>query len=323
MATGTASSYREHFKYFVRFCLLYGLTAFVFDPTEPVVVWFAVWLARSCNPRVIRTYLSGVKYHLMGAGVLRQGVWEAWGKLPRVLKGIKRLHPTPVDRKLAIEPHMLVACLRFVTVSQPLGLCVWAAVLLCFFGFLRKSHVCVQGHSLLLPTALLLRRHVEIDLANYQIILTINFSKTLQFGEKQHILYIKGHRGCCLDPVYWLGRYFAMVPAPPDSPCFVIPTGDGRLQPLSYAIFVSTLKRWLTEAGFDAAKYSGHSLRRGGATTAFKAGVEPLFVQQHGDWSSDCWLLYIGFSREQKQRVSLGMLAFCMEKGLAMPVGGY
>lgn len=318
IGTGTASAYREHFKYFVRFCLLFGLVACMFEPSETVIVWFAVWLARSCNPRVVRTYLSGVKYYLLGAGVLKPGVWEMWAKLPRVLKGIKRLHPTAITRKLAIEPHMLVACMKFVPFAQPLGLCIWAAVLVCFFGFLRKAHVCVQGQSLTLPTALLLRKHVVVDLINYQLIVTIQFSKTMQFGERTHVLHIKGLKGCILDPVYWVGRYFVTVPAPPDSPCFVVPGANGVLQPLTYSLFVSHLKKWLTAAGFNAADYSGHSLRRGGATTAFKAGVDPLFVQHHGDWSSDCWLLYIGFSKEQKEKVSLGMLAYCVKQGLAV-----
>jgi hypothetical protein len=32
-------------------------------------------------------------------------------------------------------------------------------------------------------------------------------------------------------------------------------------------------------------RYSGHSLRRGGATSMLKAGAEPLNVSRHGRWA--------------------------------------
>jgi hypothetical protein len=35
----------------------------------------------------------------------------------------------------------------------------------------------------------------------------------------------------------------------------------------------------------DRRRYSGHSLRRGGATSMLKAGAQPLNVSRHGRWS--------------------------------------
>ncbi|MGH3244704.1 MAG: hypothetical protein ACRDOI_00600, partial [Trebonia sp.] len=32
-------------------------------------------------------------------------------------------------------------------------------------------------------------------------------------------------------------------------------------------------------------RYSGHSLRRGGATSMLKAGAQPLNVSRHGRWA--------------------------------------
>ena len=35
----------------------------------------------------------------------------------------------------------------------------------------------------------------------------------------------------------------------------------------------------------EARRYSGHSLRRGGATSMLAAGAQPLHVSRHGRWS--------------------------------------
>jgi hypothetical protein len=307
IAASTRVEYQSHWKYWLRFCLVFGLSQYCFQPCERVVVWFAVWLSRSCNPRVVSTYLSGLRYHFQAAGLLTAAEWAGWLHLPGVLKGMKRVLGTPVSRKLAITPAMLAGMARVVPMTAE-GMCLWCAMLLCFYAFLRKSHVCVQGSTLLVPHLLLQRQHVVIDPAAYAIIVTVHFSKTAQYNSGAHTIVIKGVKGGVLDPVYWLSRYFAMVPAPAAGPCFVIPhKGSGGLRPLRYAHLVASLKQWLAAAGYDPARYSGHSLRRGGATAAFQAGADPLFIRLQGGWSSDAWLLYVGLSDVQRQRVSVLM----------------
>jgi hypothetical protein len=306
VAASTKVEYQAHWRYWLRFCVLFGLVQFCFQPCEKVVVWFAVWLSRSCNPRVVTTYLSGLRYHLQAAGLLAPAVWASWLHLPRVLKGMKRLCNTPVARKLAITPAMLAGMARVVPMSAE-GLCLWCAMLLCFYAFLRKSHVCVQGSVLLVPHLLLQRQHVVIDPVGYAIVVTVHFTKTAQYNTGAHTIVIKGVKGGVLDPVRWLSKYFALVPAPAGGPCFVFPSASGALVPLRYTLLVSSLKKWLAAAGYNPAQFSGHSLRRGGATAAFQAGADPLFIRLQGGWSSDAWLLYVGLSDVQRQRVSVLM----------------
>ena len=45
--------------------------------------------------------------------------------------------------------------------------------------------------------------------------------------------------------------------------------------------------------GADPALYSLHSLQRGRATTAFRAGVSALDIKRHGNWASDAFWGYI------------------------------
>jgi integrase family protein with SAM-like domain len=109
------------------------------------------------------------------------------------------------------------------------------------------------------------------------------------------------------------GRYTAA--APPGGPPEALTTGpgaageddgprslagrDGRLRPQAIGDIVAAAcaAAGLTAAGGGPAgpasppaapgerRYSGHSLRRGGATSMLKAGAQPLNVSRHGRWA--------------------------------------
>ena len=43
----------------------------------------------------------------------------------------------------------------------------------------------------------------------------------------------------------------------------------------------------------SARRFSGHSLRRGGATFAFQCGIPSELIKLQGDWRSDAYMLYL------------------------------
>ncbi|KAI0820425.1 hypothetical protein BC628DRAFT_1276145, partial [Trametes gibbosa] len=49
----------------------------------------------------------------------------------------------------------------------------------------------------------------------------------------------------------------------------------------------------LTALGLDSSKYSGHSFRRGAATSAAAVGYADHEIQLLGRWRSDAYKLYI------------------------------
>ena len=53
----------------------------------------------------------------------------------------------------------------------------------------------------------------------------------------------------------------------------------------------------------ELARYSTHSLRRGGAAAAARAGVEDSVIQRHGRWKSWCFTLYTQMEREEAGRI--------------------
>lgn len=85
------------------------------------------------------------------------------------------------------------------------------------------------------------------------------------------------------------GRYAG--PLTPDAATASAVSGgssrDGRLRPQAIGAIVTAL---CTSAGLpgrpaETRRYSGHSLRRGGATSMLAAGAQPLHVSRHGRWS--------------------------------------
>jgi site-specific recombinase XerD len=64
-------------------------------------------------------------------------------------------------------------------------------------------------------------------------------------------------------------------------------TRDGRLRPQAIGAIVTSLcaAAGLPGQPAETRRYSGHSLRRGGATSMLAAGVQPLHVSRHGRWS--------------------------------------
>ena len=68
--------------------------------------------------------------------------------------------------------------------------------------------------------------------------------------------------------------------------------------PLSHQHLVQVLRYWLTAAGMDCSRYSGHSFRIGAATTAIARGVPESIVQTLGRWESDSFKRYIRIPRQ-------------------------
>ena len=81
------------------------------------------------------------------------------------------------------------------------------------------------------------------------------------------------------------GRYAdPRAPNPNTRPVAAETGRDGRLRPQAVGAIIAAL---CASAGLVAEdrRYSGHSLRRGGATSMLAAGAQPLQVSRHGRWS--------------------------------------
>ena len=83
----------------------------------------------------------------------------------------------------------------------------------------------------------------------------------------------------------------------------------------------SSVSLWLKAAvknclGLNPDAFSGHSLRRGGATALFLAGVSEHWIAIHGRWRSNAYKLYIDIPITSR---ALPTLALAMADDAAQP----
>ena len=105
-----------------------------------------------------------------------------------------------------------------------------------------------------------------------------------------------------------LDLLFARTKAPLDYPAFSYRTSRGDLTFVSHKLFTQRLKRLLSLSGFSPEKFSGHSLRRGGATFLYKCGASILEIQACGDWASTVFTRYLFVGLEERL-LSQGLMA--------------
>ena len=213
-----------------------------------------------------------------------------------ILQSIKRkLAKTPFQ-VLPITPKILVDLYNYIDISKQADLALWSCFLVAFYCLFRKSNVAPKSFENFDPKKELSRQKIMV-LDDCALVYN-TFSKTNQFMNRNAITPLCKHNVRALDPIYHLKLLFSSD-LPPDCPAFSFVDG-GKIKCITYTEFTSKLKELLELAGYSPGLYSGHSMRRGGATLLFQLGCNPLIIQAAGDWRSDQFLKYCGLSLEQR-----------------------
>ena len=93
------------------------------------------------------------------------------------------------------------------------------------------------------------------------------------------------------------------------APSFFTTQRSGFYTVVTKAQFVSVFRGRLAHIGVpNPSQFRGHSFRRGGATWAFRNGVPGELIQIYGNWASDAYKCYLGFSDDAKLRVTRDMV---------------
>ena len=181
-----------------------------------------------------------------------------------------------------------------------IGTVVKFAILLGFYGMLRQSNLAPPNPKTFDP-----HRHTcrgDVFLHPPGLVILIKWSKCNQRRESQQVIPIAQMPGHPLCPKQAYIDMLADTPnQDPNSPLLQIP---GKPLGKSKSPFtVSQLRVCFTtimdSLCYNHKQYSLHSLRRGGATLAFKAGVSYIHIKRHGGWASDAFWQYITTARFQ------------------------
>jgi integrase len=163
-----------------------------------------------------------------------------------------------------------------------------------YFGMLRMGNIVANAVGPAQNENSFLRRQdAAFDPLRPGVVwLRLRHTKTIQFRERAHFVALWASEGA-LCPVAALRLHVALVPAGPTAALF-LQRGAPHRPPvrLTRPQMVLEMKRMLAATGVNPADFSGHSLRRGGATLAFGRGLNSHLVSMHGDWRSDAVFLY-------------------------------
>jgi hypothetical protein len=210
----------------------------------------------------------------------------------RTMQGIKRELGGTTHQKL----HMTVEILSLMATRIDKGdrneRMFFAACLLAFFTFFRKSSFTCPSEKGFNPLKHLRRRDITFQSASLATVES-QWSKTNQFRERLMKFPIVASVRGDLDAVTHLRQYFAEDQCGGDEPAFRVWKKGYKAAPLTGNWFVKKLKEVLVRCGVDATLYSGHSFRSGGATWAFTCGLPTELIKAQGDWTSDAYMRYL------------------------------
>lgn len=249
----------------------------------------------------IKQYLNIVRLLHLEAGIPNP-LLDNW-YIRSVLTGVKRVLGDSTSPKLPITPEILKAIRTKLNLQSPFDSIFWSATLTGFFAFLRKSNLFYPAGGFDKNKHLL---RSDFSLCNTGMVIKIKWSKTIQFSQRFFQVVIPRIPGNPLCPVAAIQDAFCLAPNLPDDPAFSWRVGTSRTC-MTYSKYISALRGHLGSCGFSPSAYAGHSLRRGGASWAFRCGVPGELIKQQGDWKSEAYHRYLELPLEDKGYMALSM----------------
>uniref|UniRef100_A0A1I8G0Z6 SAP domain-containing protein n=1 Tax=Macrostomum lignano TaxID=282301 RepID=A0A1I8G0Z6_9PLAT len=205
-----------------------------------------------------------------------------------LVRGAKRRMGQRPRRKLPISPAMLLSVKNRLNSSSSLDRVCWLVTLIAWWGMFRRSSLLPSQQSASPISVSAFQRHPK------GVVLSVSYGKTNQFGAKLHrVLLPRLKEGHPLCPVAALEGHLRVSKLGCRQPVFSYQLASGSSVVLSASRFDRFLKRCLATAEQDARSFSAHSLRRGGATWAYRLGLSVQEVKCIGDWRSDAVTAYL------------------------------
>ena len=286
-APGTAKNIKSHFRTFILFCTYFQKVAVPAD-TDTLVA-FSELMSVTVGYQHIKHIFASIR---LLHKIYNVEFAEYDFRVDVALQSLKRrLAKTPL-RVLPIKPDILRSIFLFIDLSLPQDQALWASFLVAFFCMFRKKSLVPVSMTKFDPILGLSRRKIALHLDQGLALIYANFSKNIQFCERDIVIPLVHIPGSILCPVTALKNLFQSNNLSHDHPAFSY-TQAGRVSCVTYTTFTTRLKSLLTLAGLCPDLYSGHSFRRGGASFLYNLGADPITIKFSGDWLSDSYLTYV------------------------------
>jgi integrase len=288
----------------------------LFPATDKLLCQFASMLAdEGLAFKTIKVYLFGIRTIQLKQGMPFEDMRQRY-LLYMTLQGIRKMIGDASKRKMPITVELLrlfaglVRLLREVLGQRVKWGSIWAAILLGFFAMLRKDNL-TKGKSKAFNDMQGLTRDdiqfVEATAGKPAVMwVRIRYSKTNQTRKPPVIIPVAA-TGDELCPVEAVRSHMRETQGTGETNLFLVKGKGSKFVPLTHVNLVAGIKELATAAGVDPKQYSGHSLRRGGATMAFQMGLSTHLIKNHGVWKGDSVYLYHELSAKDRLRLPMLM----------------
>lgn len=285
LATKTRKTYSTSVKSYTSYWAIHG-----YGPPFPATLtslteWVAS-LSGKVQAKTIKAYITGVRSQQVDLGYENLNIFHS-PQLERIIAGSRRLHgETNTQERQPLTQDLLLRLLPKLDQSTKEGSSVYASFCLAFGAFLRIgefTYTWKDRQAEDFGQWFLTRRSVRLHKDHLE--LTLPASKTDPFRHGITLTVAATDDDAC--PVRALKHLYQRWPDAPDAPLFEAENGK-----FSRDMVTDVLRLTLILVGVQG-HYSGHSFRRGAATSARKAGLSDEEIQLLGRWKSECYRLYI------------------------------
>ena len=304
----TLTSQAKAFKQFVEEAEILYLPL-----TGEEVCLYTIWLYVIQGlraPKSIQCYLSAVRALQRRLG-LDCVTPTSYGPLGQVVAGLKRPLQHRVKKASPITPTILLNLLQS---SSTTPLCPMqhqtlttfrVLTLLLFQSMLRSSNMIPENRHRF--DARYVLKWSNITKVDYGVELTITHSKTIQYGEREHVIPLAASPDplfCPVTALTSLAKMYGPRYVKEDSPVFLIPTPSGEFVPLKKSEYLGWLRSRLSGMGLDASKFGIHSFRHGGVQESLLQESNKALVQLASDHSSEAIMGYAQIPPSRRMNLS-------------------
>ena len=262
-APGTRRAYAADWRGFLAWCEARGATPLPADP-RLVAVFLAAEAARGCAPSTIGRRLAAIGHAHLQHGHLPPQRAAGAAPLLEVLAGIRRSHGRPPQRKQAADADVLRDLLRATPGCDLRSVRDRALLAIGMAGAFRRSEL----------VALQLDQLTREDRG-----LRVRFGQTKadQEGQGEEIAIPEGRR---IRPVQLLDAWLAQGAITGGAVFRRLKGGLATPDPMSDRAVARVVQARAAAAGYDPARFAGHSLRAGFITAGARAGASVFKLKE-------------------------------------------
>ena len=291
LSAATKRNYHSIWNTYLKFCDFYTLQPF---PASPSTITAFITLVSFSfkSHHTINNYLSALRHLHVFCPLDASAFDDIHVKLTQ--KGLKKSMIRIPHRKAPLTPSILLQFHALLNLRNSAHLALWSALLVGFFTFFHTANLVPQTFDSFSPQQALSRGSVNFNTSG--AFLTVTKTKTQQAGDTALVVPVPRIPGSPLCPTTALKLLLRMVPAPDACPLFTFASTANQITCITAKSLNDGIKHLVSLISLDPLEFSGHSLRQGGATFAFKCSIPAELIKLQGDWRSDTYMLYLSLS---------------------------